>query len=254
MPLDADSTRHGRLTFSLSGPVIGLIGVLAVFCLILAIQGDLGHFVQLSNLQTLLNRNSVNAAVALGMLLIIISGGIDLSSGSVVALVTVVAMQAYRHVEASTNSPGLASALAILSGIGTGALCGLVNGLVITQLRVLPFVATLGMYSVARGLAFWLAGRTRISFRGQRPGWIEALSQARSDYLFDPGVWIVAAIAIAVAILLRNTVFGRYCSAIGSNEETARLCGVSVNRQKILIYTLAGLLTGLAGILVFAHT
>jgi ribose transport system permease protein len=128
--------------------------------------------------------------------------------------------------------------------------CGLGNGLMITRLRVTPFVATLGMMSVARGLAVWLAGRTRISFRGPRPGWVDAVARANPEHnLFDPGVWSVALLAAAVAVLLRYTVFGRYCYAIGSNEATARLCGVSIGRNKVAIYTLAGLLAGWAGIL-----
>jgi ribose transport system permease protein len=110
------------------------------------------------------------------------------------------------------------------------------------------------MLSVARGLAVWLAGRTRISFRGPRPGWVDALARASADYtLFDPGVWSLAALALAVALLLRFTVLGRYAYAIGANETAARYCGVAVERTKVIIYGLAGLLTGWGGVLLFAH-
>jgi ribose/xylose/arabinose/galactoside ABC-type transport system permease subunit len=134
-------------------------------------------------------------------------------------------------------------------------LCGLVNGLVITRLRVAPFVATLGMLSVARGLAHWLAERHVVNFPvGARPGWVNVLSEVGSEYLFfDPGFWLLLVLAVAVAVLLRYTVLGRYCYAIGSSEATARLCGVNVERTKVVLYTLAGLLTGLAGVLMFAH-
>jgi len=119
---------------------------------------------------------------------------------------------------------------------------------------VTPFVATLGMLSIARGLAVWLAARKTISFAGARPGWVDALSRATVDrYVFDPGVWSMFALAVVMAVVLRRTVFGRYCYAIGSNEATARLCGIAVERTKIWIYVLAGLLTGWAGILVFAQ-
>ncbi len=139
-------------------------------------------------------------------------------------------------------------------GILVGGLCGLCNGLVITRLKVAPFVATLGMLSVARGLAVWLAGRTRVSFRGPRPGWVDALSRISSDTLvFDPGVWSLFLLAIGVLLLLRFTVFGRYVYAIGSNEAAARLCGIAIERHKRAIYTLAGLFTGWAGVLMFAH-
>jgi ribose transport system permease protein len=235
-----------------SGPVLGLTGVLALFVLLLATEGKLGYFLRLDNVQILLHKNGVPAVVALGMLLVIISGGIDLSAGSVVALVTVVAMQTFRYLD-SRHGSATASTGAIAAGVATGGLCGFVNGLVITQLRVVPFVATLGMMSVARGVAVWLAGRTRISFAGALPGWVEAFIRAQSRFLFDPGVWSAILLAGTVAVLLRFTVFGRYCYAIGSNEATARLCGVSVDRHKVAIYTLAGLLTGWAGIMVFAQ-
>jgi ribose/xylose/arabinose/galactoside ABC-type transport system permease subunit len=148
-----------------------------------------------------------------------------------------------------------ASAGAVAAGLLTGAASGLANGLMITTLRVAPFVVTLGTMSVARGLAILLAGRTRLTFRGARPGWVDVLNRAEADYLlFDPGVWSVLLLACCVAVLLRRTVLGRYCYAIGSNEATARLCGVPVERTKVILYVLAGLLTGWAGILTFAHS
>lgn len=259
-----------------SGPVLGLATLLLLFVLLLAWRGQLGNFFSLENIQVLLHKNSIPAVAALGMLLIILSGGIDLSVGSVVALVTVVAMQTYRLVYdgpeatlpdglvealagrellwAGTRSAWLASLTAIPAGLVVGTLAGVCNGLVITRLHVAPFVATLGMLSVARGLAVWLAGRKRISFSSARPGWVDALSRTSSDtLLFDPGVWSLLLLAIGMIVLLRLTVFGRHCYAIGSNEATARLCGVAVERNKLRIYAVAGLLTGWAGILLFAH-
>ncbi len=239
----------------LSGPMLGLLVLLALFVLILAWKGQLANFLSLSNLQGLLHQSSVPAVVSLGALLIIITGGIDLSVGSVVALVTVVAMQTYRLLLARTESVVLASLTAVAEGVAVGGLCGLINGLTITRLRLSPFVATLGMLSMARGLAYWLSGRTQVSFPGARPGWVTALqtSEVPWYYLFDPGVWITLVLALAAAVVLRWTVFGRYCYAIGSNEATARLCGINSDRQKVYVYLLAGLLTGWAGILVFAH-
>jgi ribose/xylose/arabinose/galactoside ABC-type transport system permease subunit len=238
----------------LSGPMLGLAAVLILFVLLLHWEGKLDRFLSLGNLQVLLHTNSVSAVAALGMLAVIISGGIDLSVGSVVALVTVVTMQTYRALEGSRVQT-VASLVAVAAGVGAGGLAGLVNGLTITRLRVTPFVATLGMLSVARGLAVWLSGRQTISFPGARPAWVDALSRVSSSrYLFDPGVWSALVLAVLMALVLRLTVFGRHCYAIGSNEMTARLCGIAVERTKVWIYTLAGLLTGWAGILFFAQS
>jgi ribose transport system permease protein len=239
----------------LSGPMLGLLAILGLFVLLLARKGELSNFLSLGNIQVLLHQSAIPGVVALGMLLIIVSGGIDLSVGSVVAVVTVVAMQAFRAVDARTASVPLASAAAVAAGVGVGGLAGLVNGLVITGLRVSPFVATLGMLSVARGLAFWLAERTVVPFPGEAPDWVVALARAKPDQgLFDPGVWSLFVLAAIAAVVLRFTVFGRYCYAIGANEATARLCGVAVGRHKVAVYTAAGLLTGWAGVLAFAQT
>lgn len=239
--------------FRPSGPMLGLLVVLLLFILILRAKGSLSFFLSWPTCQGVMHLSAIPAAVALGMLLIIISGGIDLSVGSVVALVTVVTMQVFRYLEPLAGA-NVASLAAIAAGVGVGGCCGLANGVAITGLRVTPFVASLGMLSVARGLAFWLAERRTLSFPGRRPGWVEALQTAEVDWgLFDPGVWSVVVLAVVVALVLHLTVFGRYCYAIGSNEATARLCGISIVKTKLAIYTLAGLLTGWAGILAFAH-
>jgi ribose transport system permease protein len=160
----------------------------------------------------------------------------------------------FRHIYVSGGSMAEASWAAVPAGIVTGALCGLTNGLIITRLRVRPFVATLGMLSIARGLAVWLAGRRIVEFPGEVPAWAQALAQVHVKYfLFNPGFWSLVLLAVAAAVVLRYTVLGRYCYAIGSNETAARLCGVSIERNKVVIYTLAGLLTGWAGVLMFAH-
>jgi ribose transport system permease protein len=239
-----------------SGPMLGLIALFVLFVILLSTKGQLRNFVSLANVQQLLHVNAVTGVVALGMLLIIISGGIDLSVGSVVALATVATVKIYQWLfEASGGSTALASVGGVASGVGVGGLCGLTNGLAVTRLRVSPFVTTLGMLSIARGLAYWLAERTKISLGGDRPNWVESLRRSGSDYfLLDPGVWSAFLLAGFVAVLLHFTVFGRYCYAIGSNEATARLCGVNVGRTKLWIYTLAGLLTGWAGVLTFAQS
>jgi ribose transport system permease protein len=234
--------------------MLGLAIVLVLFVLLLAWKGKLTSFLSVGNLQVLMHTHSITAVLALGMLLIIISGGIDLSVGSVVALVTVVAMQTYLLLLKSGASATIASAGSVAAGLGVGGLTGLANGLAITRLRVTPFVATLGMMSIARGLAVWLSGGQTIAFPGARPEWIVLLARSSGGrYLFDPGVWSLFALAAVIALVLHSTVFGRYSYALGSNEAAARLCGVAVERMKVWIYFLAGLLTGWAGILVFAQ-
>ncbi|MCS6850799.1 MAG: ABC transporter permease [Gemmataceae bacterium] len=239
---------------TLPGPVLGLFAVLGLFTVLIGLKGELHSFLSFRNLQVLVHEGTIPAVVALGMLLIIISGGIDLSVGSVMALVTVVTMRVYNAAFDETASVTVASLLAVPIGVLTGGLCGLANGLIITQLRLPPFVATLGMLGIVRGLAVWLAERQLITFRTGRPTWVDTLNQVHADAtLFNPGFWSVMLLAGIVAIILHATVLGRYCYAIGSNEATARLCGVRVERTKVLLYTLAGLLTGWAGILLFAH-
>jgi ribose transport system permease protein len=260
-----------------SGPVLGLLGLLALFIILLSLRGKVDIFFSTSNIQSLFHDNSITAVIALGMLFVVISGGIDLSVGSVTALVTVVTMQVYRLVfngsEATlpgwlfewlneiglawsgTESRWWASLAAVPAGLLAGALCGVTNGLVITRLRVTPFVATLGMMSLARGLAILLADRTRLSFIGDsRPGWVEALSRIDHKILFfDPGVWLLFVLSVLTWLVLNLSVFGRHVYAIGSNESTAHLCGVPVVRDKVWVYTIAGLFAGCGGILLFGQ-
>lgn len=241
----------------LTGPVLGLAVVLLLFIVLIGSNSaaDLKHFLSLRNAQIIAQEATIPAVVALGGLLVIVSGGIDLSVGSIVALVSVVTMQVYRHLYRGPDSVLLSSVIAVVAGVIAGGLCGLVNGLVITRLRLPPFVATLGMFSVARGLAVWLAGRQLLAFQGDsRPGWVDLLDRVHPQVgWFNPGFWAFVLLALFTAMLLRRTVFGRYVYAVGSSEPTARLCGVPVGRVKVAIYTLAGFFAGLGGILLFAH-
>jgi ribose transport system permease protein len=232
-----------------------MLGLLLVLVVLLGVRGQLGNFFSADSLQTICHSRSMTAVAALGMLLVIVSGGIDLSVGAVVALVTVVCMQVFRFVYPGQGG-AWASAAAVSAGLLVGLVCGAANGLIITRLRLTPFVATLGMMSIARGLAIWLSDRQAVAFLpGSRPGWVDVMSRVGHRWLFfDPGVWSVFGLAVVVYILLRFTVFGRYTYAVGSNEATARLCGLAVGWHKLGVYTLAGLFTGWAGVLLFTHT
>jgi ribose transport system permease protein len=245
---------------SLAGPYLGLLLVIALFSLLIHLKtGRLDTFLSIDNLQLLAVQAAIPAAVALGMTMVMISGGIDLSVGYVVSLVTVTMMLTYRWADAHPYLPGTASIWAIAAGLGTGLLCGWTNGMIITRLKVVPFVATLGMMGVARGLAQYLAKGTPVTFPNpaEPPAWAPWLGSINPQPAWlgiAPAAWSVLLFAVAVAILLRYTVLGRYCFALGSNEATARLCGVHVERTKIILYTLAGLLTGWGGILQFARS
>ncbi len=235
-----------------TGPWVGFVAVLLLFTALIGIKGGLGTFLSGGNLRVLVHEGTIPAVVALGMLLVLISGGIDLSVGAVVALVTVVTMRVYTALYDPANPSGVNSLVAVAAGVAVGGLCGLTNGLLVTQLKLPPFVATLGMFGIARGIAVWLAERTTLAFPvGGRPEWVETLARLS---LLNPGLWSLALLAVLTAVLLRTTVFGRHLYAVGSNEATARLCGVNVARTKTLVYTLAGLLTGWAGVIMFAHS
>jgi ribose transport system permease protein len=245
---------------SLAGPYLGLLLVIALFSLLILWKGGrVQSFLSLDNLKLVTAHAAIPAAVALGMTIIMISGGIDLSVGYVVSLVTVLMMLAYRWADARPYLPGTASVWAIAAGLATGLACGWTNGMLITRLKVVPFVVTLGMMGVARGLAQYLSKGTPVTFPNpaQPPGWVPWLGAIDPEPAWlgvGPAAWSVLLFAVAVAIMLRYTVLGRYCFAIGSNEATARLCGVHVDRTKVILYTLAGLLTGWGGILQFARS
>ncbi|MDY3560027.1 ABC transporter permease [Gemmata sp. JC673] len=235
-----------------AGPWIGFAAVLALFTALIGIKGDLGTFLSLGNLRVLLHEGTIPAVVALGMLLVLISGGIDLSVGATVALVTVVTMRVYTAMYTASDPSPTSSIVACVCGVLAGGLVGFVNGLLVTKLQLPPFVATLGMLGIARGAAVWLAGRATLPFPlNGTPEWVNTVGRVS---LTNPGLWSLVALALLTVVLLRLTVFGRHLYAVGSNEATARLCGVNVARTKVLVYTLAGLLTGWAGVIMFAHS
>jgi ribose transport system permease protein len=219
-------------------PLIGLVVVVAVF----ALMSDApAQYLSGRNLRIVLAQTVIVALGAIGMTMIIVSGGIDLSVGSSIALTSVVTAVLLRD--------GHAPMLAIAAGVAMGGLVGVVNGLAITQLRVLPFIATLGMLGVARGAAKWLGDQQTVNVP---PTWVNELAvtfPTPSWLLVAPGVWLSLALAIVMTVVLARTVFGRRVFAIGSNEAAARACGVATDRIKVGIYGFAGLFFGLSGVM-----
>jgi ribose transport system permease protein len=227
-----------RSTLARLGPFLGLVLVIVVFALL---SDSPGQYLSARNFRIVVAQTVIVAIGAIGMTLIIISGGIDLSVGSVIALTGVVTALALQG--------GAAPVLAIAAGIAAGGLVGAVNGLAITRLRVIPFIATLGMLGVARGAAKWLAGQQTVNVPET---WVNELAVTfpRPDWLLvAPGVWLTLVLAVLAALALRRTIFGRRVFAIGSNEAAARACGIPVDGLKVAIYTLAGLLFGLSGVM-----
>jgi ribose transport system permease protein len=222
------------------GPFLGLILVVLLFhCL------SPDTFLSLYNVKTVVTQTVIVALGALGMTLIIISGGIDLSVGSVIALTTVVT--------ALGLDSGYGTVESFSLGLAAGVLCGLINGLAITSLKVVPFIATLGSLCIVRGVALWLADEQKVDAPAT---WINSLMAKNPDppwLLLSPGIWLMIFSALAVAVLLRYTAFGRYVFATGSNESTARLCGIKVEWVKIRIYAIAGFFAGLAGLMQFSR-
>ena len=217
-------------------PFAGLILVALTFAIA---TGAPERYLSLQNLRVILAQTLIVAIGAIGMTFIIISGGIDLSVGSAIALTSVVTAVLLRD----GGSPATAIGAAVLAG---GAI-GLVNAALVTGLRVVPFIATLGMLGVARGLAKWLAGERTVDVPDS---WLNRLAVTMPDppaLLVPLGIWIAIALAIVASVTLRRTVFGRRVFAIGSSEPAARAAGIAVNRLKLWTYSLAGLLFGLAG-------
>ena len=208
-------------------------------------------FFSVNNGLTVLLQTSVIGLLGIGMTMVIITGGIDLSVGSVLALSGVIT--------AMSVKAGLPVAPAMLVGVTAGALCGAFNGFVITRLRIPPFVATLGMMLIARGLALQLTGARPISQLGEAFGVlgngalfriVEMQPNGFPKVIF-PGIpypaILMFAMAIAAAYLLNRRQVGRHIYATGSNEEAARLSGVRTNHTKLFAYTMSGALAGIAG-------
>lgn len=220
------------------GPIFGLLLVCALF----ALTEEREFIFTGGNLKNILTQTVIVAIGALGMTLIIIGGGIDLSVGSVVAFTGVLGAKLL----VAGWSP-IATACVL---VAAGCAIGLFNGAIVARFRIVPFIVTLGMMGIVRGSAKWLGNNQTINAPENSPvGLLMARTNPGEFWPLPWGVWIALVLAVAMAVLLRRTVFGRHVFAIGSNETAARYSGVRVELVKLSTYAIAGALFGFAGLL-----
>ncbi|MBL9162522.1 MAG: ABC transporter permease [Planctomycetaceae bacterium] len=310
MPADPRLPTRIRSLLDQLGPLLALLGVWSLFA---ALRWDI--FPTWENTQSILLQTAVIGVAALGGTMVIISGGIDLSVGSLIALVSVTVALVLRGLASGGDSSAADAsgygdaALAAVIGVGLAGLCGLSIGTMVigrvgrvaafiagslvgyiawrsgldyraalplaaviaaaawwgegklnSSIPLSPFIVTLGMWGALRGAAKGLADNSAVyppatplnSLMRFPSAPIEASLILRPQYWWSPGVWIFLALACFIAGVLRYTQFGRHIYAIGSNEQTARLCGIHVERVKLKLYACAALLTGIAGVLQFS--
>ena len=222
----------------------------ALLALCLGMAGIAPVFLTLNNLVNVATNFSYIAIVSLGATLVIITGGIDLSVGSVMALTAILTALLFRWLGDSplASVPGLTMALAMLGGLVAAAAIGLINGLLIATLQLTPFVTTLGMLSIARGLCYVITRGQGVGIDGSDADLFNQVTDGTIAGLPMPLVYLMV-LAIGMAVLLHHTATGRYVFAIGGNEQAAQLTGVPVPRIKVGVYVASALLAGFAGIL-----
>ena len=229
-------SRAGRLTRTRQfGTVLGLVALSGVLWALTP------HFLTVANLLNIAQQTSINAIVAVGMTYVIVSGGIDLSVGSIVALSGVVL--------GAVLQDGHALPVALAVALATGLACGLLNGGLISLGGLPPFIVTLGMMSIARGAALVFTEGRPVS--GFEPGF-RALATGHVGGVPAPIVATIVVYLVAHVVLTRTT-FGRYVYAIGGNEEATRLSGVAVRFHKTMIYAVSGLVSAVAAVILTAR-
>lgn len=228
---------HGGLTY-----ILRRYGLLVAFAvIIIALSIACPAFLTRANLLNIVRQSSIHGVMAIGMTFVILTGGIDLSVGSVLALTGIFC--------AYLEHKGQPVELIVIGTMGLGALTGLINGVIITKGRVTPLVATLGMMSVARGLAHIFTGGQPVSGFGGRFSYI-----GEGEPLGVPVPILIFLLAVLVAaVVLRRTRLGRYIYAIGGNDEAARFSGINVDRFKIAAYAIAGLTAALGSVILTAR-
>ncbi|MEW5978352.1 MAG: ABC transporter permease [Acidobacteriota bacterium] len=215
--------------------LLPLLGFLFLFVLLSILSP---YFLTLENLSSVARQTAVINIIAIGMTLVIIAGGIDLSVGSILAFSGICGTLLMER--------GLGPVPATFAGIVAGLLCGSLNGLVITQFRVPPFIATLGSLGMIRGLTLLVTNGIPIT---DVPNEFGRLGDGNLLYWIPVPLCILVVVALLMAYILRYTRLGRYAYAIGGNRESAYLSGINLTFNTLVVYTILGALTGLAGMI-----
>ena len=219
------------------------LNVLAALLLVAAlISLSTPYFLTTDNLMGVFRSFSLVAIMSIGMVLVIITGGIDLSVGSVLGLSSLITALLFQA--------GMPTALCIAGGLATGVVFGLVNGLLVTGIGLPPFIATLGTLSIGRGLMYIITHGVP-----QTPDTPDSFATIGQGYvgLVPIPVVIMLGLAVVFSVLMRSTRFGRHVYAVGGNEQAARLSGVKTTRIKLLVYMLSGIIASVAGVISFSR-
>lgn len=244
------------------GPAVALLFIVVLFAIADQIWSG-GYFLTVRNMRVIMNSAALIAVPALGMTIIIIAAGIDLSAGTALTLCgTVLALQ-LKQATLSAAEPGFA--ITMLSALGftiaTGCLCGFANGLLISATKVVPFIVTLGTMSIFLGIGQIIASESTVYAPKENiPEWLKYFCYTGSveqhylipNVLIPTSVLVALSLAVLVGLIMRYTVFGRNVFALGSSESTARLCGINVPMTILAVYTLAGFFVAIGGLLYFA--
>ncbi|MES2920244.1 MAG: ABC transporter permease [Verrucomicrobiota bacterium] len=230
------SSTRLKSALTLLGPFVALLVVYAIFGMM-----NSAMFTQ-DVLLSLLTQTVIVGTAAIGMTLIIIAGGIDLSVGSIIALCGVVA--------ATLVTKDYSAPLVFLATIAFGGACGLVNGGLTVGLRLLPFIITLGTMQIFRGSAKISTSGTPVSLPFDNTSFKPWMGGPGIPW----GVWLMILLVVLFSVILRYTRFGRHIFAVGSNEHTATLCGINVSKVKFLVYMISGAFAGLAALMNMAKS
>jgi len=224
------------------GALQQLLAFASLIILIIFFSIASSNFLQWSNISGILLSTTVIGVLALGTTLVIITGGIDLSIGTGMTLCSVMTGVFLVYMD-------LPIVIGVLGGILTGALIGFISGFSVSILRIPPFIATLAMMMVAKGLALVISGASPIYFNDVKGFNNIALGSIVPGLPIPNGILVFFLMVLIGGVLLSKTIVGRYTFSIGSNEEATRLSGINVNKWKMIIYTIAGSFTGIAGVL-----
>lgn len=235
--------------------LVALLGTVLVFSILIAIfePNNLDRFLSISNFRLVLLHTVIVGICALGMFFVIMSGGIDLSVGSIIALSAVVCGLVMREATPLiSENIALAGGLAVCMATLVGVLCGLLNGIVIGNTPIPAFVMTLGTMQVFRGLAKGLAGETEVR---ASESWVNNLMSNSPDQAFmflNTGIWLFFVVVLVSDFVAERSVLGRHSVAVGCNEQTAKLCKIDISRHKLVVYSTCGLAAGISGVMSYS--